>query len=191
MAFYNTLHGDYDNDTNGGKEDHYHGEYDDDAYGSLYIPHIESGKATLEQVKYIFQVNEIGSVTSATFTPLVAPKTYKGKDKNKKQLFSANVYVKWNVTPAVSEFYKNVLKGDSVKTRLHVDKVKGTYLIVRPNTIMTDELMLERYIIKQLEANANYMAGLVIDDGVDDELEEIATDVAMKALSNSICLTCP
>ena len=95
------------------------------------------------------------------------------------------MYVKWNKNPRVSDFYKNVLKGDSSKARISVDKVKGTYLVVRPNTVMTDELLLERYIIKQLEANATYMAGVVIAYGIDEELEEIATDMAMRALTET------
>ena len=149
MAFYNTLFGDYDNATNGGKEDYYHGEYDNDAYGSLYIPHMDSDVATFEKVKRVFRANKIGRVTSATFTPLAVPSTYKGKDKNKKRVFSATVYVKWYDLPVAKTFQYHVSEGD-VQARLNVDETQGTYWFIRPNTRISDDLLEERYSLQPL-----------------------------------------
>ena len=182
MAFYNTLHFEYDSSINGGKEDNYHGEYDDDAYGSLYIPHINSDVATFEQVKRVFRTNKIGRVTSATFTPLAVPSTYKGKDKNKKRVFSATVYVKWYDLPLAKRFEEDIFEGD-MKAQLTVDETQGTYWIIRPNTRMTDELLEERYSLQPLWEIATDSALRVLKDGVEEELEEIATDVAMRVLT--------
>ena len=183
MAFYNPFHFEHDNETNGGTEDYYHGEYDNDAYGSLYIPHMGSDVATLKQVKRVFRANKIGRVTSATFTPLTVPSTYKGKDKNKKRVFSATVYVKWYDLPVAKKFRENIFNCDDLKVRLNVDEMQGTYWIVRPNTRMTDELLEERYSLQPLWEIATDSAMRVLEDGVEEALEEIATDVAMRVLS--------
>ena len=182
MAFYNSLHFEHDNATNGGKEDYYHGEYDDGAYGSLYIPHIDSDVATFEKVKRVFRSNKIGRVTSATFTPLAVPSTYKGKDKNKKRVFSATVYVKWYDLPVAKLFRDQVFEGD-MQARVNVDETRGTYWVVRPNTRMTDELLIERYSLQPLWEIATDSALRVLEDGVEEALEEIATDVAMRVLT--------
>lgn len=186
MAFYNTLHFDHDNATNGGKEDYYHGEYDNDAYGSLYIPHINSDVATFEQMNRVFRTNKIGRVTSAMFTPLAVPSTYKGKDKNKKRVFSAIIYVKWYDLPVAKLFREHVFEGD-MQARLNVDETQGTYWIIRPNTRMTDELLEERYSLQPLWEIATDVALTVLEHGIDEDLEEIATEVAMRVLCNSAC----
>jgi len=192
MALYNRFFEGYDNDTNGGKIDLYHGEDDDQAYGDLYIPYIEAELANLASLKKVFNANKIGLVTSATFNALVAPTTYKGK--NKKQVFSAVIYVKWNDTPTVTKFRESIFNGDKVNSRIHVNKGKNVHWVVRPNTAqLSDELMEERYFVNELAETAIDAGLRVLEDDEDDEdmyeLEETAKVVALRALEDKDELT--
>ena len=110
MALYNKFHAEYDNETNGGKEDYYHGEYDDEAYGNLYIPHMEEDVADFETLKTVIKKNKLGTVTSAIFNALAVPTAYKGK--NTKKLYSAFVYVKWFANSAADTFRQHMLSGN-------------------------------------------------------------------------------
>ena len=134
------------------------------------------------QFKKIFKAKRIGTVTSATFQPLTVPSTYKGKSKNKKQLYSAYVYVKWSDT---TTFQEKVLNGNKETARICLDETKGTYWIVRPNTMVSDELYYERLEISELKETATNVSFSFLDD-IDElvlcDLEEIAMDVALKAL---------
>ena len=164
MALYNRYFNDYDNDINGGNEDNYHGEYDDVAYGQLYIPRMSAAVATFEKVKHIFKMNNIGTVTSATFNSLKAPSTYRGKLHNVKQLYNAYVYVKWFDNVSSLTFRKQLLSCyDNKKVCLSVNDVEDSYWVVQLITTMSDELINERKLIR--------------------EMKETATNVALRAMS--------
>ena len=164
MALYNRYFNDYDNDINGGNEDNYHGEYDDVAYGQLYIPRMSEALATFEKVKHIFKMNNIGTVTSATFNSLKAPSTYRGKLHNVKQLYNAYVYVKWFDNVSSLTFRKQLLNCYySKKVCLSVNDAEDSYWVVQLITTMSDELINERKLIR--------------------EMKETATNVALRAMS--------
>uniref|UniRef100_A0A6C0II03 Uncharacterized protein n=1 Tax=viral metagenome TaxID=1070528 RepID=A0A6C0II03_9ZZZZ len=182
MALYNRFIESYDSATNGGKEDFYHGEDDNQDYGNLYIPYIEAELASLARVRQVFNANKIGMVTSAIFTELQTPASYKGK--NKKQVFSAVIYIKWNDTPTVLAFRESIMNGDKENSRIHINKGKNVHWIVRQNTaIIPEELLAERYITADLAETATDVAwrSLQSDMG-EEELEEIAIAVAMNVL---------
>jgi len=191
MTLYNNLHSEYDSKTNGGNEDYYHGEYDDKAYGNLYIPRIEAADATFETVKHIFLLNNIGLVTSVEFSELAVPKSYRGK--NTKQLYRANVYIKWFVTPTVTEFRKNVVlpgngSNSKDKSRVIVDEAKDTYWVVHANTAYpSEELFEERCVIADLQTTAEDVALRALEEDTEEEnslyeLEQTARAVVMQAL---------
>jgi hypothetical protein len=188
MSLYNRYFQDYDSASNGGKDDFYHGEYDDETvYGKLYIPHMESNSANFEFVKKTFLANNIGLVTHATFTVLEGQSTYKGK--NKKQLFSAYVYVKWFNNNIATALQQHIIRGNKKLARVNVDKTKDIYWIVRPNTVISDELMSERIDIHELRIVAENVAHSVLEEEYDDddmdilyELKRMATCIAMRVL---------
>lgn len=185
MSLYNRFFEGFDNDVNGGKEDYYHGEYDDNAYGKLYIPRIEEEEANFETVKKVFLANKIGLITSAVFTWLPTPASYKGRKE--KYLFSANVYIKWD--EASHEFQNHVLDGNKMKARVQVDERMGTYWIVRENTAFpSEELLEERYVNAELFETAFDVAmSALVEDEYDDEicyeLGQIASEVALSAIN--------
>jgi len=188
MSLYNKFHLEFDNEENGGKEDYYHGEYDDEAYGNLYIPHMEAEVANLETVTFVFLKNKVGVVTSATFNAVPVPTAYKGK--NKKQLYSAFVYVKWFPN---TKFREQVLSGDKTKSRVTVDKQKGTYWVVRPNTLLlpSNELLEERADIQELAETATDVALHCLEEDEEEEvamcdLEDTAKNVAMNCLEEDL-----
>jgi len=170
---------------NDDKEDYYHGEYDDEAYGNLYIPHIEEHVAYLETIKKVFKNNKLGVVTSVIFNALTAPKGYKGK--HTKQLYSAFVYLKWSTNSAVNTFREHLLSGNKKNSRVTVNKKKGTYWIVRPNTAFPSaELLDERLDLEELAETATDVALRCLDEDEDDlvlyDLEETAWSVALSLL---------
>lgn len=163
--------------------DDYHGEYDDEAYGSLYIPHIEEQLATIKEVKRIFQEKKIGDVTMVNFTELVAPSTYKGK--NKKKVYSAIVYLKWRVNKEVDTLRQAIESSDKKKSQIKIDDKQ--YWIIHYNTAMfSDALLEERYYNADTENTVMDMVFNIINDTEEDlkmyELEYTAKDVAMRIL---------
>ena len=186
MALYNKFHAEYDNETNGGKEDYYHGEYDDEAYGNLYIPHMEEDVANFETLKTVIKKNKLGTVTSAIFNALTVPAAYKGK--NTKQLYSAFVYVKWFANSVADTFRQHMMSGNKKKSRVIVNKAKGDYWIVRPNTAYpSDELLEERLYIEELAEEATDVAMRCLYEDEEEELalcdlEETAKNVAFNCL---------
>lgn len=170
MALYNKFHLGYDTIENGGKQDYYHGEHDDEAYGNLYIPHMREAEANLSTIKKVFMLNKIGMVTSAIFKPNAPPAGYKGK--NKKQCYSAYVYVKWFTNSLAVAFREYVLIGDKKTSRISVDEKNGIYWIVRPNTACpSEELFKERLDIADLAETATNVALNCLEE---DEAAELA-----------------
>ena len=163
MTLYNKFIEGYDNEYNGGKEDHYHGEHDEEPYGKLYIPYIEEAHATSKGVEQVFNTNQLGKVTYVTFKELAKPTNYKGKSQ--KTIYSAMVYLKWNETnPEVSIFRENVANGNKDLSKVYLDKNKKTFWIVRPNTVISDELFEERYVLAVTKETAEDAAMRVLED---------------------------
>lgn len=179
MALYNKYFGYYEQQ----QEDDYHGEYDDEAYGSLYIPHIEEQLAYIEGVKRVFREQNIGQVTSVTFTELVAPGTYKGK--NKKKAYSATVYLKWHESKAADALRQAIGSGNKNKSQIKLDAKQ--YLVIHYNTAMFSVALLEERCYNADSADtAMDMAFRVLEDTEEEQamydLEEIAKNVAMSVL---------
>ena len=122
MALYHKFFGDYEAQ----QPDDYHGEYDDEAYGSLYIPHIEEQLATVADIKRVFLAKKIGHVTSVTFTELIAPGTYKGK--NKKKAYSAIVYLKWSENKAANALRLAIETGNKKKSQIKIRSHRSLFL---------------------------------------------------------------
>lgn len=183
MSLYNRLTKGFDSEENGGKEDYYHGEYDDEAYGNLYIPHIAAEVATFDTVKQVFINNQVGLVTSVDFNELALSSSYKGK--NKKQLYSAYVYVKWF---ADTEFREHIAAGNKNKSRVIVNNETDTYWIVRPNTAFpSEELLAERLDIEELVETATDIAMRSFEGEEEEEdlyeLKKTAQSVALSLLA--------
>ena len=162
------------------QEDDYHGEYDDEAYGALYIPHVDeqfaSDKALFKQV---FAEQKIGTVTNVTFTELVAPSTYKGK--NKKKAFSAQVYIKWSKNIRADALQEAIVAGNKQNARLQVDK--KAHWVLHYNTVCSDALYDERCCLAELEETAMDATWRVLEETDEDlvleDLEDLAKEVAM------------
>ena len=179
MALYNKYFGYYEEQ----QEDDYHGEYDDDAYGSLYIPHIEEQLASMADIKRVFAEKKIGDVTSVTFTELVAPGTYKGK--NKKKAYSAIVYLKWHENKAVNALREAIETGNKKKSLIKLDAKQ--HWVIHYNTAMfSDALLEERYFNADSEETAMDAVFRILEDTDEDlamyELEDTAMDMAMRVL---------
>ena len=188
MSLYNNYHGEYDSNTNGGKEDYYHGEYDDDeVYGKLYIPRMDEDLANFNSVERVFKAHRIGTVTSASFNPIAVPAYYKGKKENLKQLYNAYVYVKWFDNINAKAFREECSRTNSTKTRLVISKKRDVYWVVRQNTVIPEELFEERSIISELKETATDVAwSTLIDDDEEEvalyDLEVIAKNMALSLL---------
>jgi len=179
MALYNKFFGDYDMQN---MEDDYHGEYDDEAYGSLYIPHIEEQLASMAEIKRVFAAKKIGDVTTVTFSELIAPKTYKGK--NKKQAYSAIVYLKWRETLAATALRQAIQDGDKHKSRIALD-AKHHWIVHSNTAMLSDELYEERCYNADTEDTVMGVISRLLDYSDDEDtemynLEELAKDVAMR-----------
>ena len=178
MALYNKYFGDCEV-----QADDYHGEYDDEAYGSLYIPHIEEQLASVTEVKRVFREKKIGDVTSVTFTALVSPSTYKGK--NKKKAYSAIVYLKWSENKVANTLREAIESGDKKKSQIKIDAKQ--YWIIHYNTAMfSDALLEERYFNADSEETALDMVYRILEDTEEElvmyELEDTAMDMTMRVL---------
>lgn len=179
MALYNKFFGDYEVQL----EDDYHGEYDDEAYGSLYIPHIEEQVATVADLKRVFREKKIGDVTSVTFTELIAPGSYKGK--NKKKAYSATIYLKWCENNAADALREAIGSSNKKKSQIKIDAKQ--YWIIHYNTaIFSDALLEERYYNADSEETAMDAVFRILEDTEEDldmyELEDTAKDMAMRVL---------
>jgi hypothetical protein len=179
MELYNKFFGDYEAQ----QEDDYHGEYDDEAYGSLYIPHIEEDMASVAEVKRVFLDKKIGDVTNVTFTQLVAPGTYRGK--NKKKAFSAVVYLKWCVNKVANTLRQSISDGNKKKSLIKLDAKQ--HWVIHYNTAMFSvELLDERYYVADTEDTAMDTVFRILEDTEEDlamyELEDTAMDMTMRVL---------
>lgn len=197
MALYHKFFGDYEAQ----QPDDYHGEYDDEAYGSLYIPHIEEQHASLAEVKRVFLEKKIGDVTSVTFTALVAPSTYKGK--NKKKAYSAIVYLKWRATKAANAVRQALGPSNKNNTLIKLDAKQ--YWVVHFNTAMFSEALYEeRYYVADMEDTAMDAVFRILEDTEEDLnmydledtamltmriLEDTEDDLNMYALEDTALLT--
>jgi hypothetical protein len=161
------------------QDDNYHGEFDDEAYGALYIPHIEEELATEKAVKRIFAKRNIGTVTTVVFQELAPPTTYKGKNKNKKKAYSAQVYLKWRKNTTADALQEAMVAGDKKNTRLQLDKCQ--YWVIHYNTVCSDALYEERYCLAELEETALDAAWRILEeteeDLILDELENLAVEM--------------
>ena len=182
MALYHKFHGDFNP---ADAKDTYHGEYDDEAYGSLYIPHLEEQLASEQEVTRIFSKMNIGDVTTVTFAQRVAPATYKGK--NTKKVYSAIVYLKWYEHTLANQLRQAITDGDSKNTKLKV--ANDQYWVIHYNTVFSDELYDERYLIADLEDTAVDTTLRVLEETAEDmamyDLEDTAKDVTARVLEET------
>jgi len=182
MDLYNRYFGYYEKTQN----DNYHGEYDDEAYGSLYIPYIDEQLASIEKVKQVFMENNVGDVTSVTFTKLVAPKTYKGK--NLKKAYSAFVYLKWRVNKTANQLRQAI--EDDNKSNCQIKIAAKRHWVIHYNTAkFSADLLEERNYVAESSYTAMDAVFRILDETNEDiamyELEDTAKDAVARVLEGT------
>ena len=128
-------------------------------------------------------LNKIGMVTSASFTAIAPTAAY--KSKNKRQLYSAYVYVKWFTNEQADAFRQHILIGDKANARLTVNEKNGSFWIIRPNTACPSvKLLEERFTIAELAEIATDVAVNCLEEDAEEELilfdlEQMSRSVAL------------